>query len=485
MKVLMINHFPLAGSGSGTYTKNLAVHLAQLGHEVCVILPENTDSFERVPGIRLHPVYFSPNDGAPGLGAEGTSATAQSGTGGANDALGTSISDRLPFNFPCFTTHPRSITAFDDLDEEQMAQYTRAFTAAIEEEIGANRPDVIHGQHVWVLPALAAGRGIPLVLTAHGTDLMGYDKWPKLRSYAETAMDACSAVISISKDNCELLEERFPQHKDKIVMMRNGYDPGVFYPDDVTREEVLVGNVSLINMDNPLAFNTENMVPAGWTIVDDGEQVATGALAGVGPRIFKFTQAGQLPTALYVRQKAATRAGYAEFGTAQNYGLSLVAGNYNFSYFAAAWQGAPYLKCEVFDKNNHSLGSQIISVTKNVDRNLNTGTYDANYGVVNFTAPSTGYYHVRWTPVADQWGNGGDWLEVVLGHIKISHGTANAKSNQYNSSETTAIQGVATESEVTDGPVFNLQGIQVAPALHGASLPAGIYIHHGKKITIH
>ncbi len=28
-------------------------------------------------------------------------------------------------------------------------------------------------------------------------------------------------------------------------------------------EEVLVGNVSLINMDNPLAFNTENMVPAG------------------------------------------------------------------------------------------------------------------------------------------------------------------------------------------------------------------------------
>lgn len=250
-------------------------------------------------------------------------------------------------------------------------------------------------------------------------------------------------------------------------------------------EEVLVGNVSLINMDNPLAFNTENMVPAGWTIVDDGEQVATGALAGVGPRIFKFTQAGQLPTALYVRQKAATRAGYAEFGTAQNYGLSLVAGNYNFSYFAAAWQGAPYLKCEVFDKNNHSLGSQIISVTKNVDRNLNTGTYDANYGVVNFTAPSTGYYHVRWTPVADQWGNGGDWLEVVLGHIKISHGTANAKSNQYNSSETTAIQGVATESEVTDGPVFNLQGIQVAPALHGASLPAGIYIHHGKKITIH
>ena len=55
MKILMINHFPLAGSGSGTYTRNLAVHLAGLGHEVTVILPENTDKFEDVPeGKRRH-----------------------------------------------------------------------------------------------------------------------------------------------------------------------------------------------------------------------------------------------------------------------------------------------------------------------------------------------------------------------------------------------------------------------------------------------
>ena len=267
MKILMINHFPLAGSGSGTYTKNLAVHLAQLGHEVCVILPENTDDFERVPGTRLRPVYFSPNDGAPGLGADAedkaVNAANPAQTGAAMNcvessvdvrqtsrdkpfddiglrSLGTSPADALPFNFPCFTTHPRSITSFGDLSGEQMAQYTRAFTSAIEEEIGANRPDVIHGQHVWILPALAAGRGIPLVLTAHGTDLMGYDKWPEMRHFAETAMDACSAVISISKDNCALLEEKFPQHAAKIVMMRNGYDPGVFYPEDVKRDEVLV-----------------------------------------------------------------------------------------------------------------------------------------------------------------------------------------------------------------------------------------------------
>lgn len=37
MRVLMINHFPLAGSGSGTYTKNLALHLAAIGYEVCKV----------------------------------------------------------------------------------------------------------------------------------------------------------------------------------------------------------------------------------------------------------------------------------------------------------------------------------------------------------------------------------------------------------------------------------------------------------------
>lgn len=31
MKVLLINHFPLEGSGSGTYTKNIALHLPSVG----------------------------------------------------------------------------------------------------------------------------------------------------------------------------------------------------------------------------------------------------------------------------------------------------------------------------------------------------------------------------------------------------------------------------------------------------------------------
>ena len=143
MKILMINHFPLEGSGSGTYTKNLAVSLTKKGHEVCIIMPENREDYPMLDGIRLHPVFFTDD----GIASGGVKAPAPKGA--------------LEFNFPCFTSHPRSVTTFADLDEMQLAAYKAAFTAAIKEEIEEYAPGVIHGQHVWILPSLAADMGIP------------------------------------------------------------------------------------------------------------------------------------------------------------------------------------------------------------------------------------------------------------------------------------------------------------------------------------
>ncbi len=215
MKILLVNHFPLAGSGSGTYTKNLAVSLARLGIHVTVILPENTENFAPVPGVRLVPVYFTPEDGSEA--PEGA----------------------LPFNFPCFTTHPRSTKNFGEMSDKELEEYISAFTAAIKKEISENHPDVIHGQHIWILSSLAAGLGVPLVLTAHGTDLIGYERWPELRHFADRAIAASDKVIAISKDNLALVKTTFPSQTGKVSMMRNGYDTGVFHPLDLDRTDVL------------------------------------------------------------------------------------------------------------------------------------------------------------------------------------------------------------------------------------------------------
>ena len=188
-------------------------------------------------------------------------------------------------------------------------------------------------------------------------------------------------------------------------------------------EEALVGNVGLYYKDNPLAFRNANTVPEGWNILDAGQKVAAGA-ASLGPRIFQFSQGGYLPTGLYIRQS----------------------------------------------ESNNCLGSQIIRCNNNVGKSLSANTYGASYGVVNFYANHTGYYHFRWTPVADAYGNSGTWLEVVFGHIKIQQGSASAKSMTigFNDGTTTAIDN-AVESGGKKDEWYNLQGQRVANPSRGIS----------------
>ena len=55
MKILLVNHFPLTGSGSGVYNANIAHSLIRKGHDVRIVMPENI----KVSDPNLHPVYFT------------------------------------------------------------------------------------------------------------------------------------------------------------------------------------------------------------------------------------------------------------------------------------------------------------------------------------------------------------------------------------------------------------------------------------------
>lgn len=210
MRVLLINHFPLDGSGSGTYIKNIAQQLIKLGHEACIIMPENIEVKSK--GIRLHPVYFTGEE---------------------------KIKGALDFNFPCFTTHPRSDTTFDMLSEKELKEYIAAFDDALKEEIEKFKPDIIHAQHIWILSFLAVKYNVPCVITSHGTDLMGYDNWPQFREYADIAANRCKMVISISKDNDDYTKKIFPVVKDKTVLLKNGYNDLIFYPQNFDKNEIM------------------------------------------------------------------------------------------------------------------------------------------------------------------------------------------------------------------------------------------------------
>lgn len=205
MRILLINHFPLTGSGSGVYTENVAYSLIKQGHEVCVIFPENEKSKEY--DFKTHPVYF--NKGS------------------------------LDFNFPCFTTHPRSNKTFYDLSDDELNKYIIAFRKAISDEVLSFKPDVIHAGHIWILASIAAEFDIPLVITAHGTDLIGYDKSKKFRKMAEDAAKKANHIITISVENEAMVKKVFPFTKDKVICIPNGYNTDVFYPETLNKDSVL------------------------------------------------------------------------------------------------------------------------------------------------------------------------------------------------------------------------------------------------------
>jgi glycosyltransferase involved in cell wall biosynthesis len=213
MRVLIPNHFPLEGSGSGIYTQNVARELVSKGHEALAITPGH-DEQTGFP-FEVHTILFLPDEG------------------------GNSKIEHLPFNFPCFTTHPLSTTTFADLDDAQRGMYIKAFRAAIDSAVFEWEPEVIHAQHLWITPYAAKLTGIPYVVTAHGTDLMGIRKYGEWKSFALEGARGAGTVIAVSKQVVRDTIELYGVKNEQVRLVWNGFDQSVFHVMSVDRNEVL------------------------------------------------------------------------------------------------------------------------------------------------------------------------------------------------------------------------------------------------------
>lgn len=212
MNILLVNHFPLQGSGSGVYVLNIAKSLIKKGHNVCIITPENTTYLLNIENIKLHPVFFKYEE---------------------------KIEGQQKFNFPCFDPHPRSNLLFDDMTDLQLEQYKNAFRKAIQEEILQFKPDVIHAQHIWIISEVALEYNIPVIVTSHGSDIMGYEAWPRFHNVMFKVAKDCKKIIAISNHSKEEIANIFKENKEKIITISNGYDEKTFYKADYNKQEIL------------------------------------------------------------------------------------------------------------------------------------------------------------------------------------------------------------------------------------------------------
>ncbi len=228
MRVLLINHFPLEGSGSGIYTQNVARELTRKGHDALVISPaheEQTGFPFEVITILFSPDHFPEGD-----------------------------AERLPFNFPCFTTHPLSTTTFADLSAAQRDAYVEAFRSATAEAVAGWKPDVIHAQHLWVTGYVAHDTSVPYVATAHGTDLMGIHKYEQWRAIALEGAFHASAIIAISRQVAEDTISLYGVPPERIRLIMNGFDESIFRVMSVDRAQVLAEHGIHGDFDHVVSF---------------------------------------------------------------------------------------------------------------------------------------------------------------------------------------------------------------------------------------
>ncbi|MDD3840932.1 MAG: glycosyltransferase family 4 protein [Clostridia bacterium] len=202
MKIVLINHFPLQGSGSGIYTLNLYNKLNMMGNDVKVIFPDHN----------LHPFN---KDFIPIITKGGKAKDYQ-----------------LPFNFPCFTTHPVSNNTFYNLKDQEIEQYIDVFKGTLEKVIDEFNPDIIHCQHMWIMPYIASKFNIPYGVTVHGTDIKGYKKDTRYHKYVKEAARNASFIITISRQVDQETSQLFGIKDDRRFLVHNGFDESIFYTKD-------------------------------------------------------------------------------------------------------------------------------------------------------------------------------------------------------------------------------------------------------------
>ncbi len=209
MRVLLTNHFPFHGSGTGTYTLDLAGALRSAQHEVrCLIVDRDSQTVVPFPVDHV--------------------------TCRANDPTAD-----LPFDFPCFTSHPASHNTFAQLSDRQLAQYRDVLRSRLDRLIADFDPHLIHCQHIWLLGHLALETGVPYVLTAQGTDLMGFEQDARYRGYAQQAAENAGRIMAASEYIRRQVIETFELDSDRVETVLSAIDPRPYLTDSPSRPAAL------------------------------------------------------------------------------------------------------------------------------------------------------------------------------------------------------------------------------------------------------
>lgn len=193
MRVLLANHTPTYGSGSGSYTQMLALGLLNAGWEVGIVTPL-AKRYQISPKLKTFSVPLFHN------------------------------------SFPSFTGHPLSSITYANLNAPELEEIENIWLDTFNMLKATWMPNIIHTQHLSLVTKAAARAGFNPVVTCHGSEIKFAHNNPHISIKSLfSKLDQIQAIIFISSYVREITEKILGR-VEKSHVLHNPCDTSIFHP---------------------------------------------------------------------------------------------------------------------------------------------------------------------------------------------------------------------------------------------------------------
>ena len=197
MKILFLYDFPLWGSGSGTFLRNLIQELVKLNHKVGVVAPEERRFLEEK--IKQYKV-------------------------------------NLP-QIPVFVGHPeiKAAKRYSELTDKEITEIYKVYLDTTLDAVANFQPDIIHVHHLslisWAARYINSLKGIKYIITSHGSCLYSLLADKRYLSLCKDAVRKSSAITVVSGDiRTKFLEIFGHEYNKNIHVIPGGIDISLYPP---------------------------------------------------------------------------------------------------------------------------------------------------------------------------------------------------------------------------------------------------------------
>lgn len=209
LRILIVLSQQPGETGSGVFLRETVHELQKLGHTPYLLAahyrPLSSADFQGLPDDHIDTLIFSDQHNSPNA----------------------EVNFPIPGMSPDM---PYLHISFHKLTDEQLEEYCAAWVHKIREVVDKVQPHILHVNHLWFLPAVAclATPWLPIVATAHGTESMLLEAYPKFGQYIKPSIPFLEAVMAVSETVAERSIVNYGLSPDKVFIIGNGYNPDLF-----------------------------------------------------------------------------------------------------------------------------------------------------------------------------------------------------------------------------------------------------------------